>query len=335
MDQLTTNATSAGGLGTRPARWAFLFLWACAVLQGMVDGTLAGQPLLWTVALGAALVGTLLLTTPGSQLLRPPAATGVVLCACVLTVVALSSAPAVSDLWAVDLAAYVVTFLIVRGNAWTGGIGSALVPGIAAVWAWPQDPSWHEWIQLLGIPLGSVLAAVAWRLVLRWVVQRERVHRSAAAQAAERAAADAEALATASAELAAIRAEATPLLARIAAGEEPDDALRAELAFVEAGIRDRIRVPHLNHPDLVATIGRLRRRGVDVVLLGEANPGQQLRDGLAAAIVAAIAPVTVGRVTVRTLPQGRTAAASVVISDPEGSTAHLEFSATGQLLVSA
>jgi hypothetical protein len=238
----------------------------------------------------------------------------------------------VRDLWALDFAAYLATFLIVRGNVVAGAIGSVLVLALAAVWAWPRQPSPQEWAVLLGIPIGCVFAASAWRLVLRWIVRQQRMHRSNTARAAERAEADAEALAATRAELRQISAQVIPLLERIVRAEPVDDAMRAALAFTEAGIRDRIRAPQLNHPELVATIGSLRRRSVEVVLLGEPGAGPpQASHALVAAIKAAIAPVSTGRVTIRTLPAGRAAAVSVVIADADAAT-HLQFASNGMLL---
>jgi hypothetical protein len=335
MERLTSAATSAGGLGTEAARWAFLFGLACSVLQGFVDGTFATSPLVWAAALTAALCGFLILTTPGAHLLSPAAAWSTVAAALFVAAATLWSAPAVTELWGLGLAAYLATFLIVRGNVVAGMVGGVLVPGIAALWAWPRGPSPEEWALLVGIPIGSLAAAWAWRLVLRWIVGLERVHRTDAAQAEERAAADAEALAATRKELAGIRAEVTGLLGRIASGERIDDELRTELSCVEAGVRDRIRAPHLNHPDLLATIATIRRRGVEVVLLGEPRRvGERVSDRLAMSICRLIDVVAAGRVTIRTLPEGRAAAASVVISQA-GVTDHVQFSADGTLLTRA
>jgi hypothetical protein len=333
VDRLTSLATSAGGLGTRAARWAFLFVLACGALQGLADRSLLEAPLLWSAALAVAGAGALALTTPGARHLSPALAAGTVASAGVVAVVALWSAPEVRNLWALDFAAYLATFLIVRGNVVAGAFGSVLVPALGAAWAWPHQPSSQEWALLLGIPIGCIFAASAWRLVLRWIVRQQRLHRSNSARAAERAEADAEALAATRGELEQIGAQVIPLLERLARGEPVDEAMRAALAFTEAGIRDRIRTPQLNHPELVATIEALRRRSVEVVLLGEPGAGSpQVPDALAAAIRTAIAPVRSGRVTVRSLPAGRTAAVSVVIADADSAT-HLQFAPSGALLV--
>lgn len=59
-----------------------------------------------------------------------------------------------------------------------------------------------------------------------------------------------------------------------------------------------------------------------------------MSDGLAASLSLVIAPVSDGRVTVRMLPEGREAAASVVVTSG-ATTGHLEFSDDGTLLVRA
>ena len=120
-----------------------------------------------------------------------------------------------------------------------------------------------------------------------------------------------------------------PVLERVADGEPIDEELRIELTHAEAAVRDRIRVPHLQHPLLVAEISRLRRLGVAVVLLGESSsPDQLVEDRLAEACRALIAPVASGRVTIRALPAGRPAALSVVIHAGD-EAAHAQWAADG------
>ena len=252
--------TEAGGLGSRAARWAFVFLWAYISMLAVLDGSLHNTPLLTSATLCIA-VRRPAADHPGDLPAQSRRGAGVVEVGLALTAAGLSLATEITHLWAMEYAAYLVSFLIVRGNLATGALGSTLVVALAVTLAWPRQPSVEQWMLLLGIPLGSVLAAVVWHLVLRWLVARERHHRTSAARDAERAEADAEALATTRDELARIRAEVTPLLRRVAAGEELSGSLHAELAFVEASLRDRIRAPQLNHPELVSTIGTLRRHG--------------------------------------------------------------------------
>lgn len=319
MAALTPADTGAGGLGTALARWAFVFVWATgSVLQAIVDGSLAAAPLEWGVALVAGLIGALLLTTPGPLPLPPARVVWLPVISLLTTAVALHTADAVGWVPALVFAVYLVAFLIPRGNAVAGCVGSALLIGAGLAWALPQQPSVAAVAEMLGIPIGCVAVGFVWRLVVRYVVGRERAHRGAATRSAERAEAAAEAIATSRAELAEIADMVAPVLGRVADGEPIGEELRIELTHAEAAVRDRIRVPHLQHPLLVTEISRLRRLGVEVVLLGESSaPGHLIDDRLAAACRALIAPVTSGRVTVRALPANRAAALSVVIHSGE------------------
>lgn len=160
--------TEAGGLGSRTARWAFVLLWAYIAMLAVLDGSVHSAPLLTSATLGIALFGGLLLTSPGTSPLSPAAALGVVTVGLALTAAGLSIATEITHLWALEYAAYLVSFLIVRGNVATGAFGSTLVVALAVTLAWPRQPSVEQWMLLLGIPLGSIVAAVAWHLVPPW-----------------------------------------------------------------------------------------------------------------------------------------------------------------------
>jgi signal transduction histidine kinase len=331
LPALTGADTGAGGLGTALARWAFVFVWATgSVLQAIVDGSLAAAPLEWGVALVAGLIGALLLTTPGPLPLPPSRVVWLPAISLLTAAVALRTADGVGWVPALVFAVYLVAFLIPRGNAVAGFVGSALLIGSGLAWALPQQPSAAAVAEMLGIPVGCVAVGVVWRLVVRYVVGRERAHRGAAARSAERAEAAAEAIATSRAELAAISDIVVPVLERVADGEPIDEELRIELTHAEAAVRDRIRVPHLQHPLLVAEISRLRRLGVAVVLLGESSaPDQLIDERLAESCRALIAPVTSGRVTIRALPANRAAALSLVVHSGEAAI-RAQWSADGE-----
>ncbi|WP_336627558.1 MULTISPECIES: hypothetical protein [unclassified Microbacterium] len=330
MADVVTASTSAGGLGTKPARWAFVFMWATGVWLGLM-GQITPLELFNASAYAAAPIGGLLLTTPGNQPLPRHKVFWLPVIALYVTVVVLYRTPEVSTVWALTFTAYLVAFLIPRGNPVAGGVGSALVIGYALAWGLVRDPSGSGLALLLGIPVGCLVAGVVWRLVLGWIVHKERAHRGAAANAAEHAAASDEAVAASRRELADIRAAVTPLLSRIVAGETIDDAMRTELTLTEASIRDRIRAPHLQHPLLLDAIARLRARGVIVVVLGEpAASGAVIATSLATRIVELISGTCEGRVTVRNLPEGRAAAASVVVQTRDTSEQVL-LAADGQV----
>lgn len=320
MADVTSDSTQAGGLGTKPARWVFVFVWACGVWLGVIDGYLSPFDLLNAAAYTAGFVGGLLLTSSGPHRLPQRQAVWLPVIAIFITMVALDRAPAVMDVWAVTFAAYLVGFLFPRGNPVAAGIGSALVVGYAFAWGVAKDPSGADLAYLLGIPVGCVVAGIVWRLVLHRLVRKERAHRGAAAHASERAAAFDEAIAASQTELMAIRTAVAPLLSRIEAGEPIDQDLRTQLTLVEASIRDRIRAPQLQHPLVVAASVRLRTRGVTVVVLGEPSTAAgTIGTPLADHIVDLIASTAEGRVTIRSLPEGRSAAVSVVVQSEDAS----------------
>lgn len=331
MADLTSAGTGAGGLGTPEARWSFIFLLCCGVAGIALGGQWAQAPLLWTLAGLAALAASLLLTTPVRHPLPPSRAVWIPPLALLVAAVALHQTEPHNDFAVLSFASYLVTFLIVRGNVLAGGLGSALVIGYALAWVLPQQPDLRMLGEVLGVPLGGVAAAVAWRLVLRAIVRQERAHRGEAAMAADRARWSALAVRRSEAELTTIRTVVVPLLNRVAAGEPIDATLRAELARTEASVRDRIRVPQLQHPQLVATIEALRLRGVGVLVLGEPQLGEPIGEALALRLHAELEPLQTGRVTVRALPDDRPAAISVLIQDEAGSR-RLQFSASGVLL---
>lgn len=314
MARLTADSTGAGGLGTRTARWVFIFMWLCGVWLGLIDRYFSPADLLNASAYGAGFIGGLLLTTGGQRRLSLRRVIWLPVLATYLTAVSLYRAPAVMEVWAVTFAAYLVAFLFPRGNPIAATVGSALVVGYALIWGLWKDPTSTQLGHLIGIPVGCVAAGITWHLVLRWMVMKERAHRGAAAEASEQAEVAAEAIAASDIELARIREQAEPQLARISAGETIDEAAQRRLTIVEASIRDLIRAPQLQHQRLIAECERLRSCGVTVVLLGEpVADGATIGPDLAEQIARLIAPVSEGRVTVRSLPEGRTAAVSVVL----------------------
>lgn len=319
MADLTSGATCAGGLGTATARWVFVFAWVCGIWLGLIDGYFSPLDPLNASAYAAGLAGILLLTTPGDAQLSRGRAVALVAATLYLMVVLLSREPEVTNLPALNFTTYLVAFAIPRGNAVAGGVGSALVVGYATIWGLLHGATGGELARLLSVPLGCVLAGIVWRLVLRGIVRRERYHRSAAGQAADRTEASLEAVRVSQQELADIRAEVAPLLGRIIEGAPIDPDARVALVRTEAAIRDRIRAPHLQHPELVAAFAELRDRQVTVVVLGEPADGSVVGGALVSRLVEVLSEVPEGRVTVRSLPPGRGAAMSIVVRGPRRS----------------
>lgn len=315
MGEVTHPAVT--GLGTPAARWAMAAIWLLSIAWGAIAGVFAELELVDLLPYATLLIGGYLLCTPGNQPLSPPRAVGVVAAALVADVFVLRALTIVQDSWLLSLAYYLVALLIARGNSIIGGIGAAITLGYGLAWAILAGAAPEAVLDLLAIPVIAIVVGVVWRLVLRRVVERERVHRGDAARAERQTRVAAEAMEANRRELAAIGVRARPLLARIAAGE-PLERLRVDLRVTEGAVRDRIRSPGLQHPILIDAIAACRRAGVEVLLLGEQGTENPPERGCVEAISALIADARAGRVTVRILPPGRDAAASVVHQDGDG-----------------
>lgn len=317
MADLIAGATHGAGLGTTAARWVFVFIWFCGVSVGLIDGYFTPLDPLNATAYLAGLVGALILTTPGTAPLPLRRSLWLPIIALYIVALVLPKAPELGNIPAILFAMYLVAFAIPRGNQVIGGLGSALVISYISTWALANGASSNELISLLVIPIGSVVAGVIWRVVLGWIVAEERHHRTAAGRAAARTAAALEAIRASQRELMVVRAEVGPLLEEIARGKAIDAETRVALVRVEAAVRDRIRAPHLQHPDLVAAFARLRDRKVTVVVLGEPIvDGGLVDEALVTRLIEVTSSIKEGRVTVRTLPSGRRAAVSVVLQGP-------------------
>lgn len=317
MGDVTATGTGATGLGTPTARWALAAVWLLSIAWGAITGAFAELTLVRILPYLTLLVGGYLLSTPGNQPLSPPRAVGVVVAALVADIFVLRALTVVQESWPLSLAYYLVALLIARGNSIIGGIGAAVTLGYGLSWAILTRAAPEATLDLLAIPFIAIVVGAIWRVVLRRVVARERAHRTDAARAARQTRVAAEAVEANRREFAEIGRQADPLLERIATGE-PLGELRVELRVTEGAIRDRIRSPGLQQAVLTDAIADRRRVGVDVLVLGEQGIENQPGPGCIETISALVAEADAGRVTVRILPPGREAAASVVHQRGDG-----------------
>ena len=317
MGDVTATGTGATGLGTPTARWALAAVWLLSIAWGAITGAFAELTLVRILPYAVLLIGGYLLSAPGNQPLSPPRAVGVVAAALAADVLVLRALTVVQDSWLRSLAYYLVALLIARGNSIIGGIGAAVTLGYGLTWGVLTRAAPDAVVELLAVPLIAIVAGVIWRVVLRQMVARERLDRADAVRAELQARADAEAVEASRRELAEIARQARPLLDRIVAGE-PLGELRVDLRVTEGAIRDRIRSPGLQRPILTDAIAERRRAGVDVLLLGEHATETPLTQDSIETIGALIAEADSGRVTVRILPPGRDAVASVVHQRGDG-----------------
>lgn len=313
----------AAGLGTRAARWALVTVWALGVAHGVLGETLTPAETLATgapwrlAAYGCALLGALLLTTPGDGALARGRAAVVAGCALAAALLLFRGGAPVERLWLFDFSSYLPALLIARGNSVLGALGGGLLIGTGVGWAVTEGTASGA-VELVAMPATALVVGVVWNIALRRIVAREQGHRSSAARAALAAEIAEENAIADRRELADVHRQAAPLLTRLAEGEAVG---ARELAVTEAAIRDRIRSPWVRHPVLTATITARREAGVDVRLLGESAGGRApIGDALAHAVADLVARPERGTVTIRAMPAGRAGAVSVLLDDGVAAT---------------
>ena len=122
-----------------------------------------------------------------------------------------------------------------------------------------------------------------------------------------------------------------PLLEAMASGDRLDDRRLAQVRLVEAQLRDRIRAPGLDVPDVCDAVWAARARGVRVILLDDGREtDEDTRARLLARVRAAAVEVLDSavdgcEVTVRIAPAGREIAATVAVAC-DGAVERREFS---------
>jgi hypothetical protein len=217
------------------------------------------------------------------------------------------------EIWHVFANMWMLFFVILRGRTGVAWTGFAAMLAVHAAWA--TDVGLGVLGELLrfqtnaGILLVASLFAVALRRVSRHINSLNR-------RSVELASATAVAQAQREARLAELRDTAGPLLARVASGPALSWENQVECLLAEAALRDGVRAPSLSIPEIVSATKAARRRGVDVTLLddrGEQLPTAAAMKTLAARVAETLHNVPSGRVAVRLAPQGRRAAASLVV----------------------
>ncbi len=313
MVAVTGRATGAAGLGTRGARATMATVWLLAVAWGLGTRGLAAVSVVDVAAYLCLLLGGIVLTSPTDEPLRPPQVALVAVCS-VLTfgLTLLGQAPS-GDSFLANLGAYLSALLIVRGNPVLGGIGATAIILAGVWWAESTGAPPATAVDLLAIPVVAFVVGFLWRRLLTGIVRMVGVHNDEAARSALRAEALAEAAETNRREIAEVRRRVAPLLQRMARGEPLDAAGRVDLRVTEGAIRDWLRAPDLQDPALAAAIADLRRTGVHVLVLGADD--EPLEPVLADALTAVVANAEGSRVTIRAIPSGRRARASVVVED--------------------
>lgn len=331
MAPLIAAETGAAGFGTPGARWGLLILWCGGVISALLEGGFGTDPAaacLYAAALVFDLWALLLVTEQSSRILSARRAGATMLATVLATATGLVAAAHGASGWVIASAVTAAALLFARGNPrWaTAAVTATVLPTVLAAAAGILDAA--DAVYVLGVAALLVPCSILWRFGLRAILRRERLHRSVEAQAAVQAEASAIAARASAQQLERVRRDAGPLLERIATAERLDAAELAEIEVVEGAIRDRLRSPLARDEELIAAIGRARRRGVRVLLLWDGDPAGTPHPGLVAALTRIVEDARSGSLVIRggdarrgmSVVRTDEGAVSRVVLDDEGRT---------------
>ena len=292
----------------------------------------------WPVALGVAVVSmcaVILVRMPGDPLPLGSTwaltASGPVTCALVFSVLPV---PVTSPMqtWPIAAVTVLYTFMGVRGRTWYAWLGLAATILTCVVWTTLTGRG-----AVAGVAMSIInLAPLAMSAFFAYTVRpsaadifalREQTTAQVAAEAADTAVLDER-----DRQLRRLDAQARPLLDRIASGDPLSDDERLTCRLLEAHLRDSVRAPALIDPAVVDAARAARARGVEVILLDDhaaddADDATRRRflDHVATELNAA----GTGTVTVRVLPPGRAAMATILCST-DADTRRVEIGPDGR-----
>lgn len=309
------------GMRTVAARVLVGIYAGVAALLAAFGGTGASALLpLAAAVLVCALAAYALVAVPGDPLPRritiPLTFTGVVSALLVLSVLPVPTTNDIALWWPFGMSTVIFTFMCVRGRTLAAWCGMVCMIGTAAAWTHATGQG-ATFGLVVAIPnVAPLLMSTFFAYTLRPLAKAIYVLRETSLQNSAEKAASAAALDERDAQLDRLDVSARPLLERIATGETLHDDERRAGILLEARLRDGLRAPILQDPLVVDAATAARRRGVDVVMLDDhgmdgADPRDQER--LRRAVADELDSVCDGSVTVRVLPPGRKALATILV----------------------
>ncbi|MGW5071717.1 hypothetical protein [Rhodococcus sp. NPDC004095] len=334
----TRDVRSLIGMTSPAANAIVAFYVATAVLMAVVS--LDGVSAFWPIAVAVAVVGlgaVALIRVPGDPMPLGPTlalmASGPVAIALVLGVLPI---PVTSPLqtWPLGAVTAIYAFMSVRGRTWFAWLGMLSTIATCVVWAALTGQGFAHGLAMSVINLAPLLMSTFFAYTIRPSARdifelRMQTTRRAAAEAADSAVLDER-----DRQLRRLDEQARPLLARIAAGEPLDEDARTACRLLEAHLRDSVRAPALSDPAVIVAAREARARGVEVTLLDDraldgapVDARRRFFDHVSAELTDAVD----GSVTIRILPPGRAAAATLLCSTPDG-VRRTEFGRDGRPL---
>lgn len=324
------------GMQTKAATVIVWFFVLTFLLLALV--TAEGVSTLWPVTLALLAVtaaAVAVVRVAGDPLpLRPTlalAAVGPVSCALVLAVVPVPIDSALQT-WPLSASTAIYTFMCVRGRTWYAWLGLLATIGTCMTWSTLTGQGPAEGVSMSAINLAPLLMATFFAYTMRPDAHaifrlRDQATRRVAARAADSAV-----LEERDRQLRRLDELARPLLERIGTGVELDAEERLACRLLEAHLRDSLRAPGLTHPAVVASARAARARGVEVILLddrGMDSATAEVHERFVTAVANELDAARDGAVTVRVLPPGREAAATVLASGGFA-VRRVEFGADGR-----
>lgn len=237
-------------------------------------------------------------------------------------------------LWPLSATTALATYLCVRGRtpaAWVS-LGAA----IAICIGWTALSELGVGVGLtVGLPaLAPLVMSTFFALSIRPAAADIFALRRTATAAVAEAAAHGAVLEERDRQLERLDAQARPLLERLADPRPLTEEERRTCALAEARLRDSLRAPALDLPEVREAAWSARARGVEVVLLddhGMDRSGEEVRRRIAAATIQVLAGSGDGAVTVRILPPGR-ATLATVLQATQDRVERAEYDTDGNLL---
>ncbi len=236
--------------------------------------------------------------------------------------------------WPFGMSVVIYTFMCVRGRTLAAWIGLALSMSVAVGWAALTSQGVLYGLSYSAINVAPLLMSTFFAFTIRPLAAAIfELRKQSTVRIASQAAAAA-VLEERDARLASLDALARPLLQRIADGPDPTDEEILACVLLEAELRDSLRARGLVRPDLAHAARSARARGVEVMMLDDRGPAaldDDVRDRIVAAASNRLDGAETGSVTVRLLPPGRTAAATVLLDDFGDGAQRVEYDETGRV----
>lgn len=236
--------------------------------------------------------------------------------------------------WPLSAATVLSTYLCVRGRTIIAWVSLLTAIAVCVGWAHVTGQGALYGVTMSLINLAPLIMATFFAFTIRPAARDIFALREAGVAATAAEAAHGAVLEERDRQLVRLDARARPLLERLAEPVPLTAEERRACALVEAQLRDSLRAPVLDRPDVVDAAWQARSRGVEVVLLDDHGldevPGP-VRGRVVGAVVPTLAGARSGTVTVRILPPGRRVLATVLRADGEN-VERTEFDRDGALI---